>query len=90
MTLKTQMQIIEDMAFNLLESGHSLEAVQGYEVQYILGYMTKRVEVAKAQQATREQQAPPARTQSGRGTKTVRTVMTAQQVAEKARRQNRS
>jgi len=81
-----QLGIIEDMAFNLLESGHTREAVLGYEVQYILGYLSKRVEVGKERQ---EAGAQKPQTSSRPGTKTVKTVMTAQDALAKVRSQNR-
>lgn len=43
------MSLFEDIAFNLIELGHSPEAIMGYEITFLLGYAIKKIKRNKAQ-----------------------------------------
>ena len=71
----------------MLESGHSREAVLGYEVPYILGFMAKRVEVLKARAST--PQKGSVRQRGRRGLRTETKTMTSDQMLAKVRAQKK-
>ena len=69
----------------MLESGHSREAVLGYEVPYILGYMSKRVELMKERMP--EKPSSPQRSKNRAGTRKVVKKMTGAEMLAKVRAQ---
>ena len=72
----------------MLESGHTREAVLGYEVSYMLGFMNKRVEVLAARESAAG--SPSARNkQIHRGKVTKTKTMTMEQMAAKAEAQKK-
>ena len=74
----------ENIAFYLLESGHTREAVLGYELPYFLGFMQKRIETQKEPRSSAAT-SPPAR--GGRGKNVQRKTMTSDQAVAKVRAQ---
>ena len=75
------MKMFEEIAFNLIELGHSPEAIVGYEITYLLGYAFKKME---RNEQMRQVQKPGKDGWTTTGNKRTKT-MTSKQILAKAR-----